>query len=164
MSIVSSCTEMSLSLVVSSLINMPFSRLRILVLHQRRPLWLCLLLVHLESLDVRDYCEDKDIEVNLYNWAYMLTSLRALGLKLSLDLGDVPLGLQHTLWASGFLVMLPFFGWEVEVFSDAPPGAAGLSLGLRLIGDAPPFLVATLSSDAHRLDLSNNIFIHNLPI
>ena len=28
---------------------------------------LTLLLVQLESLDIMDFCEDKDIEVNLYN-------------------------------------------------------------------------------------------------
>ena len=44
----------------------------------------------------------------------MLTSLRALGLKLSLDLGDVP------------------------------PRDAAHSLGLRLFGDAPHFLVERL--------------------
>ena len=81
------------TLVVSSLINMPFSRLKTLVLHQRLPLRLSLfndkivrnfsvvqkshdvlkifnltlLLVQSETLVLMDYCEDKDIEVTLYN-------------------------------------------------------------------------------------------------
>lgn len=134
------CTEVSLSLVVSSLMNVPFYFIRALVIHQRLPMRLILL-----SIQNYKFC---------FSCQKILKFLKGLTFhcfmcsqESSKDKDDEVKSKQ-----SYFLVE------RLKLLLKCPSQSCSSLSGPQAYWRCSSFLVAALSSDAHQLDLINNIF------